>query len=804
MKVLYVHDRPSGGAGESLAQMIACMGQRKTALVLFGGYGPLGNSFKTQTLEIAPFYKKSHSWLARKWEKNFLWSFLWRLIALPSHLPFLFEVIRLARKYRVDLIHTNTISLMEGALAAKILGLTHIWCVRELVDVEFYRYTIPKRFVAWFVSLLSDVVLCNSRRTESGLRSLGANPDKLVTVHNVVSPPGTKRDLHTLLNLPEKIRLVGILGWIRSIKRVEDFVDLASRLADLGDSVRFVIIGERVPDTQVRDLTDAGEVAYGLMIDSMIARSTNAQNIIMTGHLQNAPDYLRSLSVLVCPCGIESFGRSVAEALAAGVPSIGTKNTGVAEIIDHGETGYLVPEGDVDGMESFLRDLLANDEKRRKFGLLGTERVEERFGYKRIHAQIEEVYDRCVNRAAGKPSSPRKRGRHSPDKMMKVLYVHDRPSGGAGESLYRIVRGRQKHGESIVVFGATGFVKHRFDDLHLDPPPIYQRAYLWVDRRWQNKQWPSLLWRILVLPFHLPFLLRILHTARQHNVDIVHTNCVYLVEGAIAAKILGLPHVWHVRELVDLDYYQYVLPKQHVTRFWNLLSDIVICPSQRAARALTSYGVDSAKLRVIPNIVDLPETDLDLRKKLDLSTDVLLVGIVGWITPNKRIEDFVALASRVEDCGDQVRFLIIGGHGGVKEYDDLINHAIASSANRENILRIDTLRDANCYMGSLDVLVCPCFSESFGRTVAEALSAGTPAIGVGSTAVAEIIDDGETGFLVEDGDVDRMAECVRILLCDDEIRRQFGELGKRRMAERFATTRIIPRIEGVYKEADTR
>ena len=383
---------------------------------------------------------------------------------------------------------------------------------------------------------------------------------------------------------------------------------------------------------------------------------------------------------------------------------------------------------------------------------------------------------------------------------MKVLYVHDRPSGGAGESLYRIVHGRQKHGESIVVFGGSGFVGQRFADLCLDPPPIYQQAHSWVVRRWKRHMGLSLLWRVLALPFHLPFFLRILQIARRHEVDVVHTNCVYLIEGAIVAKILGVPHAWHVRELVDLDYYQFVLPKRYVARLLNLLSDVIICPSRRAARALTSCGVDSAKLRVIPNIVDPPVTDSDLRKELSLPTHVFLVGIVGWITPNKRVEDFVALASQLEDLGDQVRFLIIGGRGGIKEYDERIDRAIGSSANRGNILRTGILKKANHYMGALDVLVCPCFTESFGRTVAEALAAGTPAIGVGSTAVAEIIDDGETGFLVEQGDVDGMAEYVRIFLRDADMRQRLGERGIRRMAERFAATEIIPAVESVYEE----
>lgn len=384
---------------------------------------------------------------------------------------------------------------------------------------------------------------------------------------------------------------------------------------------------------------------------------------------------------------------------------------------------------------------------------------------------------------------------------MKVLYVHDRLSGGAGESLYQLVRGRQGRGKSIVVYGADGFVGERFRHLDLDPPPIRRRAHSWVTMRWPDRRVLSLLWRLLAAPLHLPLLIRVVRAARQHQADVIHTNCIYLVEGAVAAKLLGLPHVWQVRELVDLDYYQYVLPKRTLMKCLNALSDVILCNSQRTGDGLSRLGAEPKKIRVIPNVVDPPHEHLDLRPRLRLAGDVLLVGTMGWISRNKRLEDFVALASELRDLGDKVRFVIIGGWGGDRAYNARIARAIEESPNRANIMHTGILKNAARYMASLDVLICPCFTESFGRTVAEALAAGTPAIGVRSCAVAEIIDHGKTGFLVPEGDVAAMAEYTRSLLARPERRRSFGEAGRESVRTQFSTAVLLPRFEALYREA---
>lgn len=386
---------------------------------------------------------------------------------------------------------------------------------------------------------------------------------------------------------------------------------------------------------------------------------------------------------------------------------------------------------------------------------------------------------------------------------MKVLYVHDRPSGGAGESLYQLVKARQAlGGHSELWFATTGFVRSRFEALALEPPPRYAYMRSWLAR---DKQSAGLSARKAVriagaVPVHALSLARLLAAARAAKIDVVHTNCVYLVDGALVARALGVPHVWQVRELVDLDYYQFAVDKHRLVGLLARGASAILCNSERTAAGLRAFGAPADKLRVIHNIVDTDFPRRELRTHLGLEPDTALVGIVGWITPNKRVEDFVELAGRLSDLPARVRFVIIGGWGGDEAYNARVRALLEASPSRGRIIHVPVLEGAGEYMGSLDVLVCPCTTESFGRTPAEALAAGTPAIGVEGTAVQEIIDHGHNGFLVAPGDVAAMERHVRALLADDLLARRFGEHGRAAMARRFGARELATKTDQLYRE----
>lgn len=107
------------------------------------------------------------------------------------------------------------------------------------------------------------------------------------------------------------------------------------------------------------------------------------------------PGYLRDMDALVLssrtlPNWKEQFGRILVEAMACGVPVIGTRSGEIPHVI--GDAGLIVPEEDSDALQAGLLQLMQNDELRRDLGRRGRERVLERFTQARIAAETVDVY----------------------------------------------------------------------------------------------------------------------------------------------------------------------------------------------------------------------------------------------------------------------------------------------------------------------------------------------------------------------------------------------------------------------------
>ena len=169
----------------------------------------------------------------------------------------------------------------------------------------------------------------------------GISPDKVTTVHNAVIPLSDE-----LLNLPrreKKDKVITFLGRITMQKGPEYFVEAAAKVLQKNRNVRFVIAGS------------------GDMMDDMIrlaAKRNIADRFHFTGFLRGRQVYemLADSDVYVMPSVSEPFGISPLEAMEMGVPSIISKQSGCAEILDYViKTDYW----DIDAMADAMHALVS-------------------------------------------------------------------------------------------------------------------------------------------------------------------------------------------------------------------------------------------------------------------------------------------------------------------------------------------------------------------------------------------------------------------------------------------------------------
>ncbi|HEX2639601.1 MAG TPA: glycosyltransferase, partial [Pyrinomonadaceae bacterium] len=104
------------------------------------------------------------------------------------------------------------------------------------------------------------------------------------------------------------------------------------------------------------------------------------------------------------------------------------------------------------------------------------------------------------------------------------------------------------------------------------------------------------------------------------------------------------------------------------------------------------------------------------------------------------------------------------------------------------------------YLGVSDVFLLPSELESFGLAALEAQACEVPVIATRIGGLPEVVSEGETGYLSDVGDTNKMAEDALRLVNDDDLRRAFGEKGRELAIQRYGSDKIIPQYIDFYEK----
>jgi N-acetyl-alpha-D-glucosaminyl L-malate synthase BshA len=166
----------------------------------------------------------------------------------------------------------------------------------------------------------------------------------------------------------------------RPVKRVLDVVRIFERVAREVDSVLLMV----------------GEGPERSSAQALGRRLGLSSRIRFLGTRESVAEIAALSDVFLLPSELESFGLSALEAMACGVPVVGSDSGGLPEVVDHGTTGYLAPVGDVEGMAARVVSILKDEERRHEMGVAGRERARTLFDAERIVTEYEEMYARVL------------------------------------------------------------------------------------------------------------------------------------------------------------------------------------------------------------------------------------------------------------------------------------------------------------------------------------------------------------------------------------------------------------------------
>jgi glycosyltransferase involved in cell wall biosynthesis len=226
---------------------------------------------------------------------------------------------------------------------------------------------------------------------------------------------------------------------------------------------------------------------------------------------------------------------------------------------------------------------------------------------------------------------------------------------------------------------------------------------------------------------------------------------------------------------------------ERLDRFHLRWMDHVVCVSESQAAKARRAGVRPERISVIHNAIDaarFQEPDERYRAKLlryFRQPRTHIVGAAGRLSPEKGFDVLIEAAKRVLSEHPSAGFLVFGDGAERARLQQQINAAGIGSSFVLAGFRADLDR----FLPHFDLMVLPSHTEGLPNAVLEAFGAGVPVVATAVGGTPEVIEDGESGFLVPAGDAAKMAERISISLDNAAELPEMGRKGRMCVQEKF-------------------
>lgn len=287
------------------------------------------------------------------------------------------RLARAIRRIQPDVVLTfqikpNTI----GSLAARQAKVDKIACMVEGLGDPFSCETIRQRILRFIVSTIyrkslkhvGKVFFLNEDDKAEMVKRKIVKPEKCIVV------PGIGIDTSTIqqrTHLPKDKRIIYLARLIRN-KGILDYCQVARTVKKERADILFDLYGEeaQLKKEDLMSFIDDGSIAFHGYTTKSLEKLANSRLLVTTSKYR------------------EGFPRIILEAMAVGIPVIGSDTVGTKDAIIDGKTGYIVKQGDINAFAKAILSIIDDDQKLIKMGAESRHYAETRFDSKIINAQI--------------------------------------------------------------------------------------------------------------------------------------------------------------------------------------------------------------------------------------------------------------------------------------------------------------------------------------------------------------------------------------------------------------------------------
>lgn len=521
-------------------------------------------------------------------------------------------------------------------------------------------------------------------------------------------------------------------------------------------------------------LVIAGEGRERDRLEALRAELPDPDGVRLVGRVSDDElvELYRAADCSVVPTrALEGFGLVTLESAACGTPAIVTDVGGLPDGVVGLDPSLVVPAADAEALADRLLAAARGELPDRD----ACRHHAEGFSWDAVARRHLEIYDRA-------------RG-HRP---LRVAYVgHTAALSGGELALARLLPALEGV-EPVVVLGQDGPLvgRLRASGVAVEVVPMVERTRGLGRERVGPGRLP-----IVAALDTIRYTRRLRRKLRALDVDVVHTNTLKAaLYGGAAARLAGLPVVWHVRDRIAPDY----LPEAAVTLVRALARVVptAVVTNSASTRA-TLVGGRPSKVIPSPVIHDGIEGPSQGTQRADRS---FAVGLVARLAPWKGQDLFLRAFAAALPAGD-ARALIVGSAMfGEDEWAASLPELAASLGIGDRVEFVGFVDDVWAQYRRMDVVVhASTIPEPFGQVVVEAMAAGVPIVAADAGGPAEVITDGVDGLLYPMGDVDALAERLRMLAADPARRETLAEGGRRRSQD-FTPERVAAQVMDVYRD----